>query len=228
MKTTWKKACAFSTALCLLAVTQAMGQVRQPGDQDNALQRRDATQQRSGQQKFALASKMTNMSVKDKSNQNIGQIQDLLIDQDGKVQYLAISTQGQAGAGTTSPATRSQPGQTPGARTQPGQTPGARTGQQADPNAKLVLVPFDAVELHTGETATQNYVSLKDIDKDRLSQAPSFTRQQLTSQQQQAQWMSQVDQFFDREKSGAARPDLNNQDRNKQNQDKEEKERDRE
>jgi hypothetical protein len=40
-------------------------------------------------------------------------------------------------------------------------------------------------------------------------QAPSFTRQQLTAQAQQAQWMSQVDKFFNREAGGAARPNLN-------------------
>jgi hypothetical protein len=82
--------------------------------------------------------------------------------------------------------------------------------------AKLTLVPFDACVFHEGETEAQNYVSVN-LDKDRIGQAPTFTVQQLSAQGQQAQWMSQVDQFFEREKTGAARPDLNDQNRNEKN-----------
>jgi sporulation protein YlmC with PRC-barrel domain len=203
MKRTWKTAYVFGTALSLLVVTQAFGQVRQPGQEDSA-QRRQAGQQQAGQKTICLASKLTEMQVKDKSNQALGKIEDLVIDQDGQVQYLAINTHAQAGAARQQPGARTQPGQ-------PGQ-PGQRAGQAGQ---KLTLVPFDAVEIHSGETEAQNYVSLN-IDKDKLSQAPSFTEQQLTSQAGQAQWMSQVDQFFDREKEGAARPDLNDQDKNRE------------
>ncbi len=80
----------------------------------------------------------------------------------------------------------------------------------------MTLVPFESVEFHEGETEAQNYVSLN-IDKDRFTQAPSFTAQQLTAQAGQGQWMSQVDTFFEREKSGAARPDLNDKNREKDN-----------
>lgn len=187
MKRTWKTACVLSSALCLLVVTQAMGQAKQPG-QERAAQRQPA-----GQKKICLASKLTEMSVKDKSNQNLGKIEDLVIDQSGQVQYLAISTQA-AGQSRTQPGQQDRAAQTPGARQAAG--------------GKLTLVPFEAVEIHEGEVESQNYVSLN-IDKDRLTQAPSFTKQQLTSSTGQAQWMSQVDQFFQREKSGAARPDLN-------------------
>ena len=190
MKRTWKTACVLSSALCLLVVTQAMGQVRQPG-QERAAQRQPA-----GQKKICLASKLTEMTVKDKSNQNLGKIEDLVIDQTGQVHYLAISTQAQAGGQS-----RTQPGQ----QDRAAQTPGAR---QAAAGAKLTLVPFEAVEIHEGEAESENYVSVN-IDKDRLTQAPSFTKQQMTAQTGQAQWMSQVDQFFQREKSGAARPELN-------------------
>jgi len=189
-----------------------------------------------GQQKFHLASKLTKMNVKDSTNQSIGQIQDLLIDDSGQVQYIAITAQGAAaanerlqprtpGAQSNQPGTRSedqpsarpdQPGARPG---QPGARlqPGAGASDVAEARmSKVTLVPYDAVEFHEGETAAQAYVILN-IDKDRFTQAPTFTAQQLTAQGQQAQWMSQVDQFFDREKSGAARPDLNTPDRNNQN-----------
>lgn len=205
MKNTWKMACVVSTALCLLTVTQAMGQATQKRNQDNAVERTPASQQ-----KVCLASKVTKMMVKDKGNQPIGQIQDLVIDESGQVQYLAIAAQGHAGTSN-----RSQPERTPGARTdkQPGDQARNPVGNQT---AKLTLVPFDAVQFHEGENEAQNYASLN-IDQDRFTQAPAFTSQQLTAQAQQAQWMSQVDQFFEREKNGAARPDLNNPDRNEKN-----------
>jgi hypothetical protein len=207
MKNTWKTACALCSAVCLLVVTQALGQVTQPRNpaQKEALGRADA-----GQQKICLASKVTKMMVKDSANGAIGQIQDLVIDETGQVQYLAISAQDAAATD------RLQPRSTPGARAneQPGAQPAGRTEAPArNLTAKLTLVPFDAVQFHEGETEAQNYVSLS-IDKDRFSQAPSFTVQQLTAQGQQATWMAQVDQFFGREKSGAARPDLNNRNRN--------------
>lgn len=199
MKRTWKTTCAFSSALCLLVVTQALGQATQPRTQKPALEREAAA----GQQKFSLASKLTKMTVKDSANQAIGQIQDLLIDDSGQVQYVAIVVQGAAGAtDRLQPRTPSARSDQPAARTQPG------AAVQA---GKVTLVPYEAVQFHEGETAAQAYVLLS-IDKDRFSQAPTFTVQQITTGQQ-TQWMSQVDTFFEREKSGAARPDLNNPNR---------------
>lgn len=211
MKRTWKMAGALSCAVGLLVVTQAMGQATQQRKPGAALE------PAAGQQKVCLASKVTKMMVKDKANQPIGQIHDLVIDESGQVQYVAIA------AGDNAAATD---------RLQPRPTPGARDDQPADParkpagtqgrnqagaqSAKLTLVPFDAVQFHEGESAAQNYASLN-IDKNRISQAPSFTAQQLSAQGQQAQWMSQVDQFFEREKTGAARPDLNDQNKEKNN-----------
>jgi len=234
MKNTWKTACALSSAVCLLVVTQALGQVTQPRNAGQAtLEREGADRGAAGQKKFNLASKLTKMNVKDSANQTIGQIQDLLIDQSGQVQYVAIAV---SDAATGSD--RLQP-RTPGARSdQPGarsDQPGARSGQSdansdqpgrrsGQPGARLqpgttndvagihaskvTLVPFDAVEFHDGATAAQAYVMLN-IDRDRFSQAPTFTVQQLTMQGSQTTWMSQVDQFFERDSSGAARPDLN-------------------
>lgn len=214
MKRTWKTACALSCALCLLVVTQALGQATQTRNQERGERALDKA---AGQQKVCLASKVTKMMVKDKANQPLGQIQDLVIDESGQVQYLAISTQADAAA-----TDRLQPRTTPGAPPdRPGEqlnkAAGTQTRNQASAlGGKLTLVPFDAVQFHEGETEAQNYVSLN-IDKDRISQAPSFTAQQLTAQGQQSQWMSQVDQFFEREKTGAARPDLNDQNRGNQN-----------
>jgi hypothetical protein len=203
MKRTWKTACALSCALCLLVVTQALGQATQTRNPDRGERALDKA---AGQQKICLASKVTKMMVKDKANQPIGQIQDLVIDESGQVKYLAISAQADAAA-----IDRSQPRTTPGAPPdRPGEqlNKGTQTTGRTLAGSKLTLVPFDAVQFHEGETEAQNYVSLN-LDKDRISQAPSFTAQQLTAQGQQAQWMSQVDQFFEREKTGAARPDLN-------------------
>ncbi len=101
MKNTWKTACVLSSALSLLLVTGAMGQATQT--REGALKRQPA-----GQQKICLASKVTKMMVKDKANQPLGQIQDLVIDESGQVQYVAISAQG--GAAATD---RLQPGRTP-------------------------------------------------------------------------------------------------------------------
>ena len=186
MRTTWKMACVLGMTLGLLTATQAMGQVKQPGQEDRL------GQKQADQKKICLASKVTGMTVKDQSNQQCGKIQDLVIDESGQVQYLAISTEASA-TGSEKPA----------------RTPGQQPGQAgADVNAKLTLVPFEAAEFHEGEISSQNYVSLKNIDKDKLAQAPTFTAEQLASQSQQAQWMAEVDRFYDRQKSGAARPDL--------------------
>ena len=75
MKNTWKTACVLSSALSLLLVTGAMGQATQTRNQEGALKRQAA-----GQQKICLASKVTKMMVKDKANQPLGQIHDLVID----------------------------------------------------------------------------------------------------------------------------------------------------
>lgn len=208
-KMTWKTACTMSLVLGLMVVSQAAGQVGQD-EAKSALEGREA-----GQQKICLASKVTEMSVKDESNQPIGQVQDLVIDATGQVQYLAIDLQAE-GEGTEA----KNPLQPREEAKKPRQPRGAakeRRGKArgAHDNAKLTLVPFEAAQFHEGEIASQNYVSLKNIDKDRLTQAPTFTAQQLTSQQQK-QWMAQVDKFFDRQKSGAARPDLDDKDDKKE------------
>ena len=190
MRKTWKMATALGTAFGLLLVAQAFAQ-----EKEGESIKKQLVQKVAGQQKVCLASKVHGMNVKDKANQNLGQIQDLVIDQTGQVQYLAIAAQ--EGAADR------LPGQPP--RRTPGQ-PGARAG--ADQNQKLTLIPFEAAQFHEGETAAQAYVSLN-LDKDRITQAPSFTRTQLTAQGQEAQWMSRVDQFFGRQKGESARPDLN-------------------
>jgi sporulation protein YlmC with PRC-barrel domain len=217
MMKTWKTACALSSAVCLLVVTQAMGQLTQPRNPGQGALERGAAQREATGQKFNLASKLTKMNVKDSANQTIGQIQDLLIDETGQVQYVAIAVQGAAadrlqprtpGARSDQPAVRpEQPGarpEQPSARLQPG----AREEVADARMSKITLVPFESVEFHDGATAAQAYVMLS-IDKDRFTQAPTFTVQQITAQGGQATWMTQVDQFFERDKSGAARPDLN-------------------
>jgi len=215
MKRTWKTASALSTALCLLVVTQAMGQITQPRNPGKALQRGAAEREAATGQKFSLASKLTKMTVKDSANQSIGQIQDLLIDDSGQVEYVAIAIQDAAATDRLQPRTPGARPDQPGARSdqpavrpQPGATTrGELAGAQV---GKVTLVPFEAVQFHQGDAEAQAYVILS-IDKDRFTQAPTFTVQQLTTQGQQTQWMSQVNQFFEREKSGAARPDLNGQ-----------------
>jgi hypothetical protein len=187
-----------------MVVTQALGQATVPRTQKQPGLEREAA---AGAQKFNLASKLTKMTVKDSANQSIGQIQDLLIDDSGQVQYVAIVVQGAAGA-----TDRLQP-RTPGARSD---QPAARTQTEAAvQSGKVTLVPYEAVQFHAGDAEAQAYVLLS-IDKDRFSQAPTFTVQQITTGQQ-AQWMTQVDTFFEREKSGAARPDLNNPNRTNPN-----------
>jgi sporulation protein YlmC with PRC-barrel domain len=188
MKTTWKTAAALGMAFCLAVVTQAFAQ-----ENEKSITERVAQKVAGGQQ-VCLASKVQGMTVKDKANQNVGQIQDLVIDQSGQVKFLAIAAQEGA---TDTPAARRQPGQ-------PGQP---QLGGAANQNQKLTLIPFEQAQFHEGETATQNYVSLN-LDKDRITQAPSFTRMELTAKGQEAQWMSRVKQFYGNE-TGAARPDFN-------------------
>ncbi len=185
MRMTWKSTGGVAMVLSLCLVTQAYSQVGQQARERNPLQGKAA-----GQQKVCLATKIEGMTVKDKENQSIGTIQDLVIDESGQVQYLAVNPREQAAGGTRTP------------RTQPG-----RAG--VDQNVKLTLIPFELAQFHEGETQAQNYASVN-LDKDRIMQAPSFTRTQLASQAQQSQWMSQVDKFFDRQKGNVARPNLNN------------------
>jgi hypothetical protein len=191
MKTTWKKLCVAGTVMGVLAVTQAFGQATQVGQQQKSLIERAA-----GTQKVCLATKALGMTVKDKANQNVGQVRDLVIDESGQVQYLAIASQEREATIQRNPAE-------PKTDREPGQAL-----REIAANTKLTLVPYEAAQFHEEAIPTQSYVSLN-LDKDRLMQAPSFTRQQLTAQAQQAQWMSQVDKFFNREAGGAARPNLN-------------------
>ncbi len=195
MKTTFRNAFVVGSALSLLVGMQIFAQKTQPTKD------RNLTQRTAGQHKFCLASKVEGMTVKDKANQEVGKIQDLLIDQSGQVQYLAIATQGQQDPTERNAATNNA--------TERNVARGNAAGRNAaDKNAKLTLVPFEAAQFHDGQIQSQNYVTLN-LDKDRLMQAPSFTAQQLAAQGQQSQWMSQVDQFFNREGGASARPNLN-------------------
>ncbi len=206
MRMTWKATCGMAMAMSLFVVVQAYSQVGQARNQreQNPLERRAA-----GQHQLNLASKLLDMSVKDKANQTIGQIQDLVIDESGQVQYLAVSTQSQD-ARTGVPGARQPQPRTPRTTTQPGQA-------GADQNEKLTLIPFELAQIHEGQTPTQNYASVN-LDKDKITQAPSFTRTQLTMGGQQAQWMSQVDKFFNRQKGNVARPNLNDREERKEQQ----------
>lgn len=196
---------------------------RQQQRQIPGQQQRQAHSQ-TGEKQFCLSTELIGMSVKAQGEEEVGQVQNLIINREGQVQYLAVSTSGQ---GQSDRATSRIPGQQQG---QPGQQdragqerPGLeRPGQagQERPGAaqnraqaqgaggQLTLVPWEMAELHSGATPDQSYVTLN-IEKDRLTSAPSFSQQQLTSEQGQAQIVAQVDQFFQiRERRGAARPEL--------------------
>ena len=74
--------------LSLFMVTQAYSQGTSPatkGKKSARTQSRRPTQSLPGHE-------LTGMTVKDKANQSIGQIQDLVIDESGQVQYLAVNT----------------------------------------------------------------------------------------------------------------------------------------
>jgi len=189
-------------------------------------QARRQSSDRQGQKEFTLASKVIGMQVKAKGDEAIGEIRNLLINEDGQVEYLAVSTS--AAGGTAASATPSaqiiQPDRTPQADRAP-QADRRSEGAAATATAggKLTLIPWDVVKLQQGEAAGQGFVMVE-IEKDRLMTAPSFSEQQLTAQSGDTQWTTQVDQFFNvRSQRGAARPELDRdrsqqQDRNRPQQ----------
>jgi sporulation protein YlmC with PRC-barrel domain len=198
--------------------TQPQQQQLQQRQQQLQQQAGQQAQRQSGQKEFCMASDLIGMHVKAKGEEKIGEVKNLLINEDGQVQYLAVKASDDRTA-----ATDRDESQTPRAQIlqqdREQQQPGQRIGQDrasAD-SGKLTLVPWQSVKLHNAESKDQSYVAI-DIEKDRLMSAPSFTEQQLTSQQTQAQLASQVDQFFNvRSQRGAARPQL---DADRQQQDR--------
>ena len=179
------------------AVQQERQELRE--QRQEVRQARRDTHDRQGQHKFTLASKVIGMEVKAKGDEKVGEIRNLLISQDGQIEYLAVSTSASGADAAATP------------RAQIIQPDRAEQGTPATATAagKLTLVPWDAVKLQHGETAAQSFVMIE-IEKDRLMTAPSFTEQQLTADAgQTTQWTTQVDQFFNvRSQRGAARPEL--------------------
>jgi hypothetical protein len=175
-------------------------------------QNRQQAQRQSSQKEFCMASDVIGMHVKAKGEEKVGEVKNLLINQDGQVKYIAVKTSGATTAATDRSAADRE---TPRAqilqqdRDQQQAQPGQRAGQDraGAESGKLTLVPWEAVKLEEGESKDQSFVMI-DIEKERLMSAPSFTEQQLTSQQSQ-QLTAQVDQFFnERSQRGAARPEL--------------------
>lgn len=184
------------------AATQLQQQQQQQLRQRQQQQRQQQQGERAStqQKEFCLASKVIGMHVKAKGEEQVGEIRNLVINRDGQVQYLAVST-----SGADKP--RAQ-------ILKPDRSAQDRT---AAATGKLTLVPWQLVKMHEGETAEQTYAAI-DIEKDRLMEAPSFTEQQLTASTGQMQLTAQVDQFFNvRTQRGAARPELDS-DRQQQQQ----------
>lgn len=91
---------AVGTAIGVFLACQWAGAQQTPGKQGNSQQREQAQQ---SQHKVCLASAITGLSVKDASDQAVGEIQDLVIDASGQVRYLAVAT--------TQPGTTQNPNQ---------------------------------------------------------------------------------------------------------------------
>jgi hypothetical protein len=188
---------AVGSLVGILASGSAWAQQQQQRLQDREQQ---ASTQKSKQ--LCLGSKLIGMTAK-AQQEEVGQVKDLIINSEGHVQYLAIGTHargqiGERGDAQREPAPRQLNGQERGEA-------GERraVGQQG----QLTVVPWEAVQLQDGETEAQQFVMIQ-VEKDRLMQAPKFTQQQLTQQLQQAQWTAQVDRFFNIERRGVARPEL--------------------
>lgn len=179
--------------------------------------RTNQDQQHSGEQKQAcMASKLIGTTAQ-ANNENLGRVQDLIIGKDGSIKYLVLTM---SGTSATRPTDRDQ------------QQP--ETANRDAQAGKLVLVPWqlaklDAAHQQSGRTEREGNTSAQamgrttvmlDIDKTRLSQAPTFTEQELTQWLQKGEaGVATVDQFFNvREQRGASRPDLgreNNRQRNR-------------
>ncbi len=211
-----RKIWAIGAVLGLAMVTQVYAQL---GQQEEQRARDDRAV--AGAHKFCLASQVKGMTVTDKGNQPCGQIQDLAIDQTGRVQYLAIDLRHDA---ANADATDVDAADRPRSRPTADERRAARgEANVEDANAKLTLVPFELCRFHDAKGArdaeSQGFVSLN-IEQARLAEAPTFTRQQLEMIGRQPQLISKVDNYFVRDTSGAARPDFN-QRRQQQEQERE-------
>jgi hypothetical protein len=90
----WKPITVLSAGVGLLLICQAVAQETRTQAQQRQTQQAAAE----GHHKVCLASKLNGVAVKDKSDQAIGKIQDLVIDSQGQVLYLAIAAQAGVGA----------------------------------------------------------------------------------------------------------------------------------
>jgi sporulation protein YlmC with PRC-barrel domain len=206
-------------ALGAMLLSSAWAQETQQREQaqERARQRaQQATGAQAGQGQVCLASKLQEMTVKDQAGQEFGKIQDLVIDSQGQVRYLAIAKQAGGQQAAQPQAGQRRPGaEEPEERAQQqAQQPAARGQHQAGQAGQLTLIPWEVAQIHEGTTPQQSYVTLK-IEAERLQQAPTFTAQQLTSKEGQQQWMAQVNQFFGQLR-GAARPEFDRERRQEQ------------
>jgi hypothetical protein len=212
----------------LLLAVQAVGQQpatqrQQETDRNPALQQRQQQQQQAqrqqGQsQKLCMATDLIGMKVKVQGEEEWGQVKNLAIDNNGEIQYVAISQEKAHASTDRSAADRSQTDRSATDRAQADRSDADRSQAQRSAterpqgatasSGQITLVPWDMAEIHSGQSEADSYVSLQ-IDKEKLSQAPTFTEQQLTSAEGQQQLKSQVDQFFQSERRGVARPELN-------------------
>lgn len=177
---------------------QRLGQQDQDSER-NLRQQQFQTQRHTAEKELSLATDLIGMTVKIQGEEEWGQIQNLLVNTEGHIQYVALSQ------GATASVDRSA-----------AQQRSARAATRTDAQGQLILVPWDMAKIHSADTPTESYV-LIEIEKDRLMQAPKFSQQQLTTRQGFVQVTTEVDQFFNvRQRRGAARPELN-QDRGTSN-----------
>jgi hypothetical protein len=244
MKRIWNSRNIGMAALCCglglmmtdLSVAQQPAQQQQPDAQQQLQQRqqqqqqlqqqqqqnRQQAQRQTTQKEFCMATDVIGMHAKTQDDEKVGQIKNLLISRDGEVKYLAVETSGDHSASADRQRSATDERETPRAQILQQDRQEQRPGQEqpfADrttaSSGKLTLVPWELVKLEERETKEQSSVVIN-IEKDRLMSAPSFTAEQLTSQQTQTQLTAQVDQFFNvRSQRGAARPEL---DRDRQRQ----------
>src|SRR5688572_9278533 len=119
MKRIWNKRIGMAALCCGLGmVLTDLSLAQQPATPPVQQQRQELREQRQelrqarrqssdrqGQKEFTLASKVIGMQVKAKGDEAIGEIRNLLINEDGQVEYLAVSTS--AAGGTAASATPS-------------------------------------------------------------------------------------------------------------------------
>lgn len=219
MKRTWNSRSIGMAALCcgLGLVMTDLSFAQQPATQQlqqqqlqqrqQQLQQRQQAQRQTSQKEFCLASDVIGMHVKAKGDEQVGEIKNLLINEQGQVKYLAVKTSHATTAATDRDRPATEARETPPAEILQ-QREQQRTGDATADSGKLTLVPWELAKMHEGESAAQSYVMI-DIEKERLTSAPSFTEQQLTARTGQMQLTAQVDQFFNvRSQRGAARPQL--------------------